>query len=116
MGKKSKKKQPDDATSTDQTAEPRRPRNPYLVLAVAIILPGAGQVLNNTPVRGLIMVFCMIAGAWVCYQTTTPEHSVLGRYAGGWFIYAVSILDAYKFARYRTEYYKVGEVDGASGS
>ena len=38
---------------------------------------------------------------WVSYHLTTPDHSLLGRYAGGWFVYAMSLLDAYKWARVR---------------
>jgi hypothetical protein len=82
------------------------PLNPYLVLAVAIVLPGVGQVLNNAPARGLFMVFFMLVGAWICFNTTTPAQSFLGRYAGGWFVYAISILDAYKWARVRYEIFK----------
>ncbi|MBW1785245.1 MAG: hypothetical protein JRK53_01295 [Deltaproteobacteria bacterium] len=77
-----------------------------MVLGIAIVLPGVGQVLNNTPTRGLFMIFFMLVGAWICFNTTTPEHSFLGRYAGGWFVYAISILDAYRFARVRSEVFK----------
>ena len=80
--------------------------NPYVVLLVAICLPGVGQVINNYPTRGLILIFFMLVGTWISFNTTTPEHSVLGRYAAGWFVYAMSILDAYKWARYRYELYK----------
>lgn len=37
--------------------KPFRPVHPYLVLLVAILLPGVGQVLNHAPIRGLMMVF-----------------------------------------------------------
>lgn len=36
---------------------PKAPLNPYLVLAVAVLLPGCGQVANKQPVRGLVFVF-----------------------------------------------------------
>ena len=38
----------------------KAPPNPLLVLAVAIALPGVGQVLNRQPTRGLIFVFFVI--------------------------------------------------------
>ena len=79
------------------------PLHPYLVLAIAILLPGMGQVVNATPQRGLMMAFMMLSLGWVTWHLTTPEHSFLGRYAGGLFIYAVSVLDAYKWARVRWE-------------
>ncbi len=88
------------------------PYNPYLVLLIAIILPGMGQVLNNTPKRGLTMLLFMLILAWLCFHLTTPQHSVLGRYAGGWFVYAVSIMDAYKWARYRYEHFRMYGVGG----
>jgi hypothetical protein len=81
---------------------------------VAIILPGVVQVMNNTPMRGLILVLFMLMGAWICFHTTTPEHSFLGRYAGGWFVYAMSVLDAYRWARYRYEFLKAKKAKGAS--
>ena len=81
----------------------RPPMHPYWVLLVAGILPGVGQVLNGTARRGMIMVGFMIMLGWVTANTTTPEHSFLGRYAGGLFVYAISLMDAYRWARYRWE-------------
>lgn len=82
------------------------PRHPYLVTLVAVLLPGYGQVLNHQPTRGLQFAFFTLLLGWISYQLTTPEHSVLGRYAGGWFVYALSVLDAYKHARIRWEVFQ----------
>lgn len=89
-------------------SDPRRPAakpplHPYIVLAIAALLPGMGQVVNATPQRGLMMAFMMLTLGWVTWHLTTPEHSLVGRYAGGLFIYAISVLDAYKWARVRWE-------------
>jgi hypothetical protein len=78
-------------------------RHPMLIGLVAILLPGVGQVLNQQPQRGLTFLFFLLLGGWVSYHLTTPDHSFLGRYAGGIFVYAMSILDAYKWARVRYE-------------
>jgi hypothetical protein len=83
------------------------PLNPYIVLLVAILLPGVGHVLNNQAKRGMTLLFFMISLAWVTYHLTTPQHSFLGRHAGGLFVYALSIPDAYRQARYRWEYYRL---------
>lgn len=80
-----------------------RPRHPHLVAAVALLLPGCGQVLNHQPTRGLQFAFFTLLLGWISYQLTTPEHSFLGRYAGGLFVYSLSVLDAYKWARVRWE-------------
>ena len=82
------------------------PLHPYTVLAIAVAFPGVGQVVNGTASRGVFMVSFMIMLGWVTYHTTTPEHSFLGRYAGGLFIYSISIVDAYHWARYRWELFR----------
>ncbi len=106
MGKNRTRNGASKSASKKQSGKEKPPFHPYVVLGVSMILPGMGQVLNNTPARGLFMVFFMLVGAWICFNTTTPQHSFLGRYAGGWFVYAISILDAYRFARVRYEIYR----------
>ena len=93
-------------TSPNSKPLANNPRSPYLVMLVAALLPGMGQVLNNTPTRGLLMLFFMLCLAVVSYQLTTPDHSVLGRFAGGLFIYSISVMDAYKWARVRLAVYE----------
>ncbi|NHB76216.1 hypothetical protein [Rhodobacter calidifons] len=79
----------------------KQPPNPYLVLVVAILLPGVGQVLNRQPVRGLIFVcFAILLGAFTL-KTAAPEVSFVGKIAGGLFVWAMAVLDAYKTARIR---------------
>ena len=40
------------------------------------------------------------------YLTTTPEHSFIGRHAGGLFVWALSIPDAYRLAKIRYETFR----------
>jgi len=79
----------------------RPPPNPHLVLVSAIILPGSGQVLNRQPVRGLIFVFFILLLGGYTLQTAAPDVSIVGKLAGGLFVYAMAIFDAYKTARIR---------------
>ncbi|WP_149589866.1 hypothetical protein [Tabrizicola flagellatus] len=79
----------------------KQPPNPYLVLAVAILLPGVGQVLNRQPVRGLIFVcFAVLLGGFTL-KTAAPDVSFVGKVSGGLFVWAMAVLDAYKTARIR---------------
>lgn len=78
-----------------------KPWHPYLVLLIAIVLPGVGQVLNRVPMRGLTMVFFMMVLGLITYKVASPDVSVIGQFAGGIFIYAISIMDAYQGARIR---------------
>lgn len=82
-------------------SKPAKPWHPYLVLAVAIVLPGVGQVLNHVPMRGLTMLFFMLVLGVVTFNLASPDVSVIGQFAGGIFVYALSVMDAYQGARIR---------------
>lgn len=84
----------------------RRPLHPYLVLVAAVLLPGAGQVINRMPTRALIMMFFMLSLGFVTMQLAAPERSFAGRHAGGLFVYAIAVMDAYFIARLRWEMFR----------
>lgn len=90
----------------DVTRE-KPPHHPYTVLAISFCLTGMGQVLNGQASRGLMMAFTALSLAWVSYNLTTPDHSFLGRYAGGFMIHAIALLDSYKVARLRQERWRL---------
>ena len=75
---------------TDKPVKP--PLKPLLVLLIAVLLPGMGQIANNQATRGLLFAF-----------TTVALGYVTSKYAGGFFIYAVAIMDAYRWAKVRWE-------------
>lgn len=79
----------------------KRPINPYLVLASAIILPGSGHVWNGFPFRGLVFLFFILLLGTLTLLSASPDVSVIGKLSGGIFVYAISIFDAYKLARIR---------------
>ena len=84
----------------------KRPMNPLLVLALAILLPGSGQVFNGEPWRGLIFLFFMFLLGGFTLITAAPDVSIVGKLAGGLFVYAISIFDAYKKAKIRYEVWR----------
>lgn len=92
---------------TISIAQNRSPLHPLVVLAVAVVLPGVGQVLNGSPSRGLMMLFFMLMLGVITYNLAGPGISIVGKFAGGIFIYAVSVMDAYYWARYRAERHRV---------
>ncbi|MFD0986450.1 hypothetical protein [Methyloligella solikamskensis] len=104
MSKKASPSKPEQASM---------PLHPYLVMAVAIVLPGVGQLLNNQPQRALTMLFFMILLGMVTMHTAAPDASFIGRYAGGLAIYSLSVLDAYRWARLRWEIARKEREDGA---
>ena len=88
---------------TEAPAKMRAPLNPYIVLALAVLAPGAGHVAIGQPYRGLGFAFFALLLAMLSWQTTTPDQSFIGRSAFGVFVWALSIPDAYKLARIRYE-------------
>jgi len=114
MGRRSAAREPTTRSENpDATARP--PLHPLWVLLIAILLPGVGQVINNTPKRGLMFLFFIMSLGWVTMHLAPPEASFVGRYAGGFFIYAISIADAYRWARYRWMFFHrdAARIDGA---
>src|SRR5882724_11893338 len=67
--------------NADATAKP--PLHPLWVFLIAVLLPGVGQVVNNTPKRGLMFLFFIMSMGWVTLHLAPPEASFVGRYAGG---------------------------------
>lgn len=87
----------------------KKPINPYVVLALAVLAPGAGHVAAGAPQRGLGFAFFSLLLALLCWHTTGPETSFIGRSAGGLFVWALSIPDAYRIARIRYEEWRYGQ-------
>ena len=79
----------------------KRLLHPFSILLIAAILPGFGHVLLGNPRRGFIMQMFMISLGFITWHLTTPAQSLVGRLAGGLFIYAISVMEAYRLARLR---------------
>ena len=94
-------------------ADTKKPENikpplaPMWVLIIAILLPGMGQVINNTPVKGLVMICFMVILGLITFNLAQAHISMVGKLAGGFFIYAISIMDAYYWAKFRLERFKL---------
>ena len=96
-----------EAPKKPKTEEIKPPLDPKWVLLTSILLPGVGQLLNNTPVKGLVMVCFMVILGLITFNLAQPQISMVGKLAGGIFIYALSVMDAYYWAKYRWERFKI---------
>jgi hypothetical protein len=90
-----------DQVVTKEVRGEAQPINPYLVLVVAILLPGFGHVLCGETRRGFTLQMFMVALGIVTWHLAAPDTSIIGKLAGGLFIYAISVVDAYTIARRR---------------
>jgi hypothetical protein len=70
-----------------------------LTIISAMIIPGSGHVILKKPVRGLMLVFWMIAMGFITYNITDETISFIGRYAGGLLVYLLSILEVWKISK-----------------
>lgn len=77
--------------------------HPRLVLLLAVLLPGAGHIAIGQTQRGLCFALFAMLFMVISYVTTTPDQSFLGRHAGGLFVWAISITDAYRLAKIRQQ-------------
>ena len=81
----------------------RTPASPWLVLVVAAVLPGMGHVLNDQAKRGLVMVFYMLLFGALTLMLADADTSFVGKLAGGFFVYSLSVVDAYRTAVLRRQ-------------
>jgi hypothetical protein len=86
---------------SDSTEPRRTPLHPYLVLLIAAVAPGSGHWAAGNIQRGVMFAWFMIVLGWITWRITGPEVNPIGRLAGGLFVYTISILDAYRIARFR---------------
>jgi hypothetical protein len=86
----------------------RAPLHPYLVLLIAAVAPGSGHWAVGVIQRGVMFAWFMFVLGWISWRLTGPEISPIGKLSGGLLVYAVSILDAYRIARFRWARYHAG--------
>lgn len=91
----------------------KSPLHPYLVLLSSLLLPGSGQVLNGQMRRAFTMQMFMIALAFITWRLTPPERDLIGRLSGGLFVYALSVVEAYRVARVRWTVFHYAPAAGA---
>jgi hypothetical protein len=89
-----------------------KPRSPRIILAAAIVIPGAGHVLLGLPQRGLMFLFFTLILGWVGVRLMPETASFVGRNLGGIFIYGFSVIDAYRISKVRYETWRHAQQKG----
>ena len=74
---------------------------PWLVIVAAVLVPGSGHVLLGRPMRGLLLLFWMIILGAITYRLTGETTSAVGRFSGGFAVWALSVVEVARMARRR---------------
>jgi hypothetical protein len=82
------------------------PPNPRYVLLAALLLPASGHVFQGRAQRGLMFLFFMIVLGWASSHMMPVTSSFFGRHIGGFFVYGMSVIDAYKWSKVKLEIWK----------
>lgn len=72
-----------------------------MATAAAIVVPGSGHVLLGRPMRGLLLLFWMIVFAAITYQLAPANVSRIGRFSGGFAVWAISVVEVARLAALR---------------
>lgn len=70
----------------------------WFPVVATIIVPGSGYVLLGKPSRGLQMLFFMGFLGLVTFKLTGPDISPVGRFAGGFAVWVLSVVEVYRIA------------------
>lgn len=73
-----------------------RKKTSWLPLLASFLIPGAGHVLLGQSRRGMILIFWMAVFAFLTYQLSGEGISFVGRFAGGFAVWVISILEVYR--------------------
>jgi hypothetical protein len=77
--------------------------HPKVVLLLACLAPGAGHLALGRWNRGLGFALFAAFFAALTWKFAPPDRSLIGHAAGGLFVWAISIPDAYKSAVLRQQ-------------
>ena len=84
----------------------KRPMHPYLVMMIAMLAPGSGHWAAGDIQRGMMFAWFVFILGWITWRITPADLSLVGRFSGGLLVYAISVMDAYRIARFRWARYQ----------
>lgn len=83
--------------------------HPYLVMLIAVLAPGSGHWAVGDIQRGMMFAWFVFILGWITWMMTPPGLSLVGRLAGGLLVYTISVMDAYRIARFRWARYHLAD-------
>ena len=98
---------------SESTQLQRAPLHPYVVMLIGMVAPGSGHWAAGNVQRGVMFAWFMIVLGWISWHLTGPDVSPIARLGGGSVVYTISVLDAYRIARFRWARFHADRNSGA---
>jgi len=73
----------------------------WLPVIATIIIPGSGYVLLGKPMRSLQLLFFIGFFGFITYNLTDINISPIGRFAGGFAVWALSVVEVQRMVKLR---------------
>ena len=102
-------------TAPSSAAPSTKPFNPYLVMLIAVVAPGSGHWAAGQIQRGMMFAWFMFILGWISWKLVPPEFGTFMRLSPALLIYGLSILDAYRIARFNWERYRLAQQTAKAG-
>lgn len=84
-----------------------KPLHPYLVMLIAIVAPGSGHWAAGQIQRGMMFAWFMFLLGWISWKLVPADYGTFTRLSPALLIYGLSILDAYRIARFNWERHRL---------
>lgn len=75
----------------------------WLPVLAALIVPGSGYVMLGNHTRALQMLFFMCFLGYITFMLTGPDISPVGRFAGGFAVWALSVIEVHKAVKLKNQ-------------
>lgn len=75
----------------------------WLLIIVAIIVPGSGYVITGRSVRGLLMLMWMFVFAFITYHLTDSSILFPVRLSGGFIVWILTVVETWRAGKRRLQ-------------
>jgi hypothetical protein len=75
----------------------------WILVILAVIIPGSGYVFTGKATRGLLMLMWMFVFAFITFRLTDDSITYIGRLSGGLAVWTLSVVEVYRIGKRRLE-------------
>ncbi len=75
----------------------------WILVVLAVILPGSGYVFTGKSTRGMLMLMWMFVFAFITFRLTDDSVAFAGRLSGGFAVWILSVVEVHRIGKRRLE-------------